>query len=482
MSIAEKLNCYRQRLSNVDNTVRLQVERTEQQRKAWAALSDDRIRKVLYGGAKGGGKSYLLCVWLFTVVWDIMTKAGLKPSQNPPHVAWFGRKQATDFAGTTLQTWREVIPEAYYRLRGGTERDPKHILIADRIAIDYGGLDKQEHINKFNSAEYIIIAIDQAEEVSKDEVAVLRGSLRMVLRDSKGHRLKIPYKEFYTANPRQCWLKDDFILNPSENSRFIPALPADNPYLPDDYLQTLDEAFGHRPELLRAYKEGDWSSIEDANQVILDAWVKRASTAPSLLAGTVISCDVARFGDDKTIIYYLNGTNIIERREMGYSRTTDVSDVLTEMSRVNDNCAIVVDEIGVGGGVIDELHKNGRHVIAFNSAAKATNPDKFYNLRAEAWWELGQHFAKSEIGCTNMNPSLRQELTQPTYDYRNGRVLIEAKDSIKKRLGRSTDEADCYVMGVWAIKRLRPALQFATSTQQSPYNNNLLVSGLRSIS
>ena len=166
--------------------VQLKVKRTDQQRKAWEAMALSIIRRLLYGGAKGGGKSYFLCTWLFTAVWEIMVAAQLKPSKNPPHVGWFGRKQATDLTGTTLQTWREIIPEEYYQLRGGTERDPKHILIADRIAIDYGGLDKQENINKFNSAEYIIIAIDQAEEVSKDDVSVLRGSLRMVLKDSNG--------------------------------------------------------------------------------------------------------------------------------------------------------------------------------------------------------------------------------------------------------------------------------------------------------
>ncbi|MHC4270657.1 MAG: hypothetical protein ACYSTS_19680, partial [Planctomycetota bacterium] len=153
-------------------TIKLQVKRTDQQRKAWRALDDPKVRRLMYGGAKGGGKSWFLCVWIFTMVWSIMVKAGLKPSKNPPHVAWFGRKQATDLTGTTLQTWREVIPQEYYQLRGGTEKDPKHILIADRIAIDYGGLDKQENINKFNSAEYIIIAIDQAEEVSKDDISV----------------------------------------------------------------------------------------------------------------------------------------------------------------------------------------------------------------------------------------------------------------------------------------------------------------------
>jgi len=222
--------------------IQLKVKRTSKQREAWQALSDVRVRRLMYGGAKGGGKSWFLCIWLFTQVWAIMVQAKLQPSKNPPHVAWFGRKQATDLTGTTLQTWREVIPQEYYQLRGATERDPKHILIADRIAIDYGGLDKQENINKFNSAEYIIIAVDQAEEISKDDISTVRASLRKVLLDedgkpvvptdkngkplknAEGKPLKHwPFKELYTANPRQCWLKEDFIISPTENTRFVPA-------------------------------------------------------------------------------------------------------------------------------------------------------------------------------------------------------------------------------------------------------------------
>ena len=102
-------------------------------------------------------------------------------------------------------------------------------MIADRIAIDYGGLDKQENINKFNSAEYIIIAIDQAEEVTRDEISTVRASLRMILRDKKGKGINIPFKELYTANPRQCWLRDEFLVKPAPNAKFVKAVPADNP-------------------------------------------------------------------------------------------------------------------------------------------------------------------------------------------------------------------------------------------------------------
>ena len=450
-------------------TIELTTDMTDKQIDAWLALDDPKVRRLLYGGAKGGGKSYFLCTWLFAQVYSIMVQAKLQPSNNPPHVAWFGRKQATDLTGTTLQTWREIIPEEYYTLHGATERDPKHILIADRIAIDYGGLDKQENINKFNSAEYIIIAIDQAEEVTKDDVSTIRGSLRMVLKVD-GKPLKIPFKELYTANPRQCWLKDDFIIDPDERSRFVPALPTDNPYLPDDYLQTLFDAFGHRPELLRAYKDGDWSAIEGAEQVIKSSWIEEAKlrTCYAPQVKRYLVCDTARFGDDECVIHLREDMEILEKVIMPYCRSTQISNRLASMSTANDDCAIVVEALGadLGAAVVDELMELGcKDVISFNPASASNIKNEqgkpiYFNLRAEAWSTTAKKLSSgildeesnSLVVCKNMYQQLKTELCTPDYKFKNTKILIESKADIKspKRLGKSPDHADCYVIGTWA--------------------------------
>ena len=78
-----------------------------------------------------------------------------------------------------------------------------------------------------------------------------------------------------------------------------------------------------------------------------------------------------------------------------------------------------------------------------------------------------------------MGRQLRSQLTSICYDFRNGKILIEPKDKIKERLGRSPDEADCYVMGVWAVKRAMPEIQFNNFDKyKSPYDNNVLTRGL----
>ena len=457
--------------------IKLSVERTPKQKEAWEALSEPGVRRLLYGGAKGGGKSWFLCVWLFTQVWAIMVQAKLIPSANPPHVAWFGRKQATDLTGTTLQTWRENIPQEYYKLRGATERDPKHILIADRICIDYGGLDKQENINKFNSAEYIIIAVDQAEEITKDDISTVRASLRMVLKDKKGKPLDIPFKELYTANPRQCWLKDDFITKPKSNARFVPALPADNPHLPSSYVETLQSAFEHRPELLEAYLRGDWDSMEGADQIIKSAWLTKAignhlsgyGKRPRLVV------DTARFGDDETVIYYLEVFDVLEQWIMPHCRSTEISNKMAALSRQRDNCPCVVESTGAdtGAAVIDELSEMMVTIIPYMPQGKANEEDKYYNKRAEVWSTAAKMASRGEceftLDCMSDNDiiKLRSQLCAPTYKFRNGKTLVEPKAEIKERLGQSPDRADCWVIGQWSYEQV-PLLPKDTPLVGSP--------------
>ncbi len=433
---------------------------TEKQTIAWDFLEQSDIDEILYGGAKYGGKSWFLCVWSYLFACDFAKKHNIPQSDNPLPIGFIGRKVAKNFSDTTLETWYKTIPGDGYVAKG----KPVELIIDNRVKIHTGGLDNRETVNKFNSAEYAFFCIDQAEETTQDDISLLRAATfgRLVVNGKP-----IDGKGLFTANPRDCWLKNEFINNPKPTRRFVPALPTDNPHCTQKYIDNLRDAFKHRPELLSAYLHGDWSGLSAANQVILGLWVERAMERPSILVGKVISCDVARFGDDKTIIYIIEGSEIIERHEMGHSRTTEISDALTELSRRHNNCQIVVDEVGVGGGVIDELHKNGRRVIAFNSSNQADDPEKYYNQRAEAWWELGQDFANGNIGFSGetrgrkATQDLQDQLSWPGYEFRNGRILIQEKTLIKQEHeGVSPDEADSYVMGIWAVKRARPEIQY----------------------
>ncbi len=435
----------------------------------------DPTMEVCYGGAKGGGKSFFFVFWVLEYARWVIQHFDLKPSNNPPHIGFMGRKLGVDFTGTTLASWRENIPESCYEFRGSGDKEVKHVIIDGCVAVDYGGLDRQVNINKFNSAEYGFVAIDQAEETTIDDVAVLKASRRKKI-DGKA----LPFRGLWTANPAACWLKDDFIINPKPNHIFVQALPGDNEHLPASYIETLKASFGHRPELLQAYLYGSWDSFEGVAQVIKNIWIEEAKQRSCY--GPVIKrylvCDPARFGDDETVILLLENAEILEKHIMPQTRSTDISTRLAILSSENDDCQIVVEVTGAGLGdaVVDELIGMKREVIEFNPSCKSTelvllgtNPKggpeykpKYANLRAEAWCKSAIILSSGQLNkeqgilveCKNMYQTLQSQLCVPYYKFKGSTIIIEKKEDIKKRLGRSPDHADTYVIGLWAWDRV----------------------------
>lgn len=428
------------------------------QMEALRLLRQDNLEELLFGGAKGGGKSVLGCRWSYWYAQWIAQKYKVKMSKNPLPVGFMGRKQSVDFTDTTLETWKKFIPAQNYRIRS----QDKEILILDSegrptVKICYGGFDREETINKFNSAEYAYFFIDQAEELTKDDILLLRASLRLKINDRD-----VPNKGLLTANPAQCWLKPEFIDKPNGSKRFLQALPSDNPFLHKGYIDHLKNIFQHRPELLEAYLYGSWDALEGADQIIKAEWVRQAASRiifwPEIKK--LLCCDTARFGDDETVIYYLENTEITDEMIMAQSRSVDISNRLATLSVKHDNCPCAIEATGadLGAAVVDELGALGKNVIVFNPSGKSSEPERYYNLRAEAWSKAAKMFAGGEVQLKNQEETLAHQLCVPRYKFKAGKTLIEPKDEIKKRLGRSPDRADAYIIGLWALDKVESGL------------------------
>ena len=114
----------------------------------------------------------------------------------------------------------------------------------------------------------------------------------------------------------------------------------------------------------------------------------------------------------------------------------------------------VVDVIGIGAGVVDRLREQRMAVVAFNAAEKSDRRDRtgelaFLNQRSQAWWHL-RELLDPAYGPTLALPDdeeLIGDLCAPKWRINSGgKVQIESKDEIRKRLGRSTDAGDAVVM------------------------------------
>lgn len=160
-------------------------------------------------------------------------------------------------------------------------------------------------------------------------------------------------------------------------------------------------------------------------------------------APVIIGVDVARYGDDQTVLIVRQGPVILhleKRREMS---TVEVARMTMRFQDEYSAAAVFVDGIGIGAGVIDYMKSVGRDPIDVVSNAKAAAPN-YANLRAEMWSEM-RDWLKN--GCIPDDEELYNDLIAPEYFYDNAnRIILEKKDDLKKRLGNSPDCADALAM------------------------------------
>lgn len=153
-----------------------------------------------------------------------------------------------------------------------------------------------------------------------------------------------------------------------------------------------------------------------------------------------LGIDVARFGDDRTVIFPRQGLVAFRPAEMRNARSNEVSSrVLLAKSKWGSEIEFVDDTGGYGSGVIDSMIQSRVSPQAVNFSGKAIDP-RYVNKRAEMWFNMAEWVKRG--GSLPNIPELVSELTTPTYFFKSGKFQIEEKDQIKERLGRSPDYAD----------------------------------------
>lgn len=170
----------------------------------------------------------------------------------------------------------------------------------------------------------------------------------------------------------------------------------------------------------------------------------------------VVGVDVARYGTDKTIIARRQGEVFYELQELTQADTlTTTGNVVPHLNV--PHATAVVDAVGVGAGVVDQLRGQGRSVLGFSGSGASEGYDKngifrFLNLRAESWWRLREALdpANCPTLCLPEDDQLLGDLTSPRWTINSGgKIQVESKDDIRQRLGRSPDRADAVVLGHW---------------------------------
>jgi len=176
----------------------------------------------------------------------------------------------------------------------------------------------------------------------------------------------------------------------------------------------------------------------------IDAAMHRNGNASG---ATIIGADIARYGDDSTVLVIRSGLwvkSILQKRKLSI---TEVADWISTISRLVNADAIVVDTIGIGAGVHDILIRKGEFSIDGNFGMRAADEKTYFNKRAESYFKFAEAFKRGLSIPEQKNEELMEELLEIEYTFsETGKAKIIPKDKIKENLGRSPDLSDALAL------------------------------------
>ena len=212
-----------------------------------------------------------------------------------------------------------------------------------------------------------------------------------------------------------------------------------------------DSSFWVTRVLAQFYERGDIGLIPLSWwEHAVEKWHKLKSVARD--GARSLGIDVATEGNDETILIQIEGCYVYEPESFSNSDTTAIGHRAEHV--INAGYRATVDAIGVGSGVVSTIRHDGFPVYAYKGSERTEEKDKsgefgFVNLRSLAYWRLREALDPRNPDCLALppDPKLKEDLVGLKYkDAAGGKIQVEMKKDVVKRLGRSPDRGDALAM------------------------------------
>jgi len=188
--------------------------------------------------------------------------------------------------------------------------------------------------------------------------------------------------------------------------------------------------------------------------------------------------DVARLGADETVVYWNRSGNVRLKAAWSKFDTMETVGKYIGLWAAESQDGVIPGAVpptsiditgGTGAGPFDRLREQGYPVSPFNASEKAYNPTKFLNRRAEVYWEAKEAMEDGAIDIDAADEDLQQELLEHKFKRNSsGRVQIESKDEVARRLKRSPDRADAFVISLTRQGDWAKALNVKSAAEERP--------------
>jgi phage terminase large subunit len=451
-----------------DNQIRIKFKPYPKQEEAYKYLMDDVTDFVGYGGAAIGGKSYLGCYWI-----TIMAQAY-------PDTGWFiGRETLTTLKKTTVITLFKVFAECNIKpdIHFNYNQQENIITFKNKSQIfllDLAYWPRDPMFTRLGGYEFTGGLIDESAECSSMAIQILSTRIGRRNNDKYKIRAKIletfnPSKNHVNVRYYQPWKKGEL----PDNIKFVRALPSDNyspevkPYI-ERILKTADENTKQR------LVYGNFDYDDDPSRLIeYDKIVDIFSNKHVPPGRKCITSDIARLGGDRIVVIEWDGWR--GKVKAWKKQTLDVTGGILEnlmYSMKIGKSDVLVDEDGMGGGVVDFLKYKG----FVNNSRPLPSPDgpidtntgnkiveNFDNLKSQCYFRLAKRINENGVYIETPDEETKQLIIQELEQVKqknmdkDGKRAVVPKDEVKEILGRSPDFSDTMMMREWFD--LRPAFK-----------------------
>lgn len=410
-------------------------------------LKDNQTKEIIYGGAAGGGKSALGILWL------------IEQCQSYPETRWLmGRSKLKLLKETTLNTFFELTSKLglsnqfHYNSQSGviTWNNKSEILLKDLFLYP-----ADPNFDSLGSLEITGAFIDECNQISYKAWQIVKSRIRYKLNE-----YDLLPKMLGTCNPSKNWVYNQFYLKDKNNTiesekKFIQALPKDNPHLPASYLESLLSLDENSKQ--RLYY-GNWEYDNDPSKLIDFDKIQNVFTNEFVEGGQMyISADVARFGSDKMVICVWSGFKVIDIISLNKSSIVEIAQLIRELATKYQVSMsnVIIDEDGVGGGVVDMLKGCKGFVNNSKPLTVENQVVQYQNLKTQCYFKLAELIQSDKIYINCKEQTIIDEITKELEMVKrdkidsDGKLQIISKEKVKASIGRSPDYSDALMMRMY---------------------------------
>jgi hypothetical protein len=384
-------------------------------------------RRISVRAGHGVGKS-TACSW--ALIWHLLTRFPQKAICTAPTAG-----QLFDALFSEVKHWINRLPPSLrdtievYSDRIVQKGTPESSFISARTS----SAERPEALAGVHS-EHVLLICDEASAIPEAVFESAAGSM-------SGHSATT----ILIGNPTRntgLFFKTHHSLSSDWKTMHVSCLS--NPLVANDFIEQIKATYGEGSNAYRVRVLGEFALRDD--DVLIPAELVDGAMQRDVVLNTseplIYGVDVARFGDDRTVICKRQGNVVVGFKHWSGEDLMGTVGRIVHESSLDKPEEICVDSIGLGGGVADRLRELGHNVRDVNVSESAALNQQAARLRDELWMAAKDWLDTRAVKLPK-DDDLRAELTGPTYNFTsNGKIKVEGKSEMKRRGMRSPDLAD----------------------------------------